>query len=204
MGADVQPTCTAHFADFTRVAKIVGCTSAQRSKKEQNKILWGSVDLLIVPLFPQPEELVETIPRPPPSRTVFFWRGLSHAPPHTRPTDPWARYPTLQMRPPQLAGAPAPTFEGPSPPGVVSSLMGTSTSDPPGNGASEGTLRSDSENFLSFERSDRDTPQPSPSTGASVPALSRAPCWPRPPRSRTPSWTSQTSRTGSHDAEGPV
>lgn len=28
LGADVQPTCTAHFADFTRVAEIVGHTSA--------------------------------------------------------------------------------------------------------------------------------------------------------------------------------
>lgn len=75
----------------------------------------------------------------PPShpRAAFFWRGLSHAPLHTLPTDPWTHYPTLQMRPLQLAGAQAPSFEGPSPPGVVSSLMGTSTSDPPGNGASE-------------------------------------------------------------------
>lgn len=58
-----------YITDFTRVVKTVGYASARDSKKEENKLIWSSVDI---------SRQQRSLRKPSQSCALLFRRVLSH------------------------------------------------------------------------------------------------------------------------------
>lgn len=102
-GGSFQPRQSAYFTDFTRTVKTVGYSSARRSKKEQNKLIWRLTDLFLHLHFHKTGELVEMITTPCCTYSgEHFHRHDSGTQSHRLPG---ACHPLLQMRRLQLTGA---------------------------------------------------------------------------------------------------